>query len=270
MPNLWVSSCLTTQDWVSNRADFLFESMVAHLSGYWSSASTDQLQYGQILHSIAEEIANLDRYSNWLGDQTDADNLDPTGLHLDLAYHLDLSSEFPRPAWYDTDYRTFLIKLSQTLLEGSSVDTVVKVFDAYAKVNKISTSIQVDELWKMHGSDSTYNIVDQHVAHIQLPNLSNITQTSRDILGLFEKIRPAHTVFRLVLDPLGKADYIHTATLSDTFYLKIYHIEERPTAQPLKWSVTNGWFSSSDDLHVFSPGVFPSARYKVSWEVQQH
>jgi hypothetical protein len=247
MPSFWISESLTTQEWVSNRGDFLFESMEAHLSGYWSGG-VSYLQYGQILHGIAEEIAKLDGYGNWVLDQGGADSLDPRFAHASEAPMLKLGATYPRNNWYDTEYRKFLVTLGKLYLEGSTIESIRAIFQAYLTVSRTSTVIRVDELWRLNGVDTPENIVDQHIANIQIPVTTLISETTEDILDLFDNIKPAHVMLRLVVDPMGKGDFIHGATISDPFYHKLYIIEERPPLVLLTWADSASsptWFTQS-------------------------
>ncbi len=244
MANLWISQSLTTQEWVVNRSAFLMESIKTHISDYWSTENIDQMQYGQALQAIADEIAQLDAYNNWVIDQADAEALDPVFAHASEAPMFNLPGSMPRANWFDLDYRDFLVRLGQLYLQGSTRETVYNLFLAYATVCRSgTTSIRVDELWK-----SFSDFEDQHIADIHIPLNLPITHTSQDMLTLFDSIRPAHVMLRLVADPIGHGEFIHTATIQDPFYLKLYVPEDRTPVVLLTWASGDTpptWFTQS-------------------------
>lgn len=283
MPSYWLSKNLTTQNWLADRADFIFQSMTAHLSDYWensSAASTEQLQYGQILHAVAEELAQIEAYGNYVYDQSDMTLMDPIFANISFTKMFELSSNFPRPQWYDDYYRTFLQTLGRLYLEVSSASVIKKIFTAYFSLTSSDTpNVSVQELYKAHGPDTAYNIVDQNIVNIEVPLITSLSETALDIMDIFDTVRPAHVMVRFVADVIGESESIHTATTTEAFVFTMYIIEERPAVKLLKWSDVSdeakntswyklfpGKFSADSQVQsgVFSPGIHPMSRYGVS------
>ena len=283
MPSYWLSNNLTTQVWLADRADFIFQCMVAHLSDYWASSApstAEQLEYGQILHSIAEELAQVEAYGNYMYDQIDANSIDPVFANIAERDFFRLSSTFPRTQWYDDYYREFLKTLSRLYLQVSSAEIIREIFVAYSKLTSWDTpAVFVDELYKTHGPDTAYNIIDQHTVNLEVPVLASVTETANDVMLIFDAVKPAHIMIRFISDPLGKAEHIHTATISEAFSYTMYVIEDRPKVTLLRWSdvtnevVNSTWFQlfpgifeafSQEESGVISPAAFPKGRYMVS------
>jgi hypothetical protein len=286
--SFWLSQSLTTQNWLVDRAEFVFDSMTSRISGFYINDPSYQ-NWGFILHSIAEEFAMLDARANFVFDQGYSRTLDPVFAHISEAPLFRLSASFPRQQWYDNFYRDFLVAIGRIYLQPSTTTTMKQLFTEYFKLPTNTTpNVQVRELWRYHATETVDTIVDQHIANIQVPIFESMDQTTKDLNDIFDLIRPAHVVLRFVVDPSVTGEWIHAATIKDPFFLKMYVIETRPPLKLLRWSDFPGpwntgtiqdtatwttWFKLSPGIlvdysqyesGVLSPAVQPRARYKVS------
>lgn len=275
MASFWLSSNLTTQNWMSDRSEFIFACITARISDYYQGQMSDQLEYSQIIHGVAEEIAKADAFSNFLYEQNSASLRSPLLAHTTEAPLFNLPVSFPRPLWYDSFYLDFLTKLAMLFSQSSTTKTIESLFKAYFQepYSLLSPNVSVSELWSIHGADTADNIVDQHIANVRLPDLHTMDQTTLDMFTVFDQVRQAHTVLRIVASPVP-AEFIHGATIQDPFYLKMYILEDRNPVVTLKWSDYSSWFKvftgsfiqrSQAQSGVFAPGILPDARYRTSY-----
>lgn len=275
MSSFWLSSNLTTQNWMADRSEFVFTCITSRLSDYYQGQMSDQLDYTQILHGISEEIAKVDAVCNYIYDQNSASLNDIQFAHVTEAPLFKLTTSFPRPIWYDTTYRLFLSQVANNYLKITTKKVIKDLFQAYFRIpyEALDASIEVTELWDNHTKETETTLFDQHIANIRLPMLIKVDQTTLDAFTVFDNVRQAHTVFRIIASP-ARADYIHGATLTDPYYLKLYIYEDRNPVVILKWSDYSSWFKvftgpfmhrSQAQSGVFAPGVLPNARYSSSY-----
>ena len=283
MASFWLSPNLTTQNWMADRSEFLFSCMTARISDYYQGQMSDQLEFTQILHGVAEDIAQVDAYTNFLYEQNSGILRDPLFAHITEGPLFNLPVSFPRPSWYDTSYLDFLTKLAYYYANVTTRQVLENIFKAYFQepYSLATPNVQVTELWTTHGADTYNNIVDQHVTNIRLPDLHTMDKTTLDMFNVFDQVRQAHTVLRIVASPVDP-EYIHGATIKDPFYLKLYIIEDRNPVVILKWADmtsltfqgTGVWFKnftgsfsqrSQAQSGVFAPGILPDARYRTSY-----
>ena len=293
MNNFWLSDNLTTQNWMADRADFLFTSLTSRLSDYYSSQASDQLQYGECLYAVAQELARLDTYANFMFEQGSVLTVDPGFFHITEAPQFNLPSNLPDPRWTDTYYRNFLVQLERLSTQPSTAANLQTLATNFFYTPDLATQapVQVSELNLGSGFDNPNAIIDQHILNVRVPQGWPLDRTLSSFLTVVDQFKPAHIMVRFIATPMPQADYIHGATINDPFYFKYYVVETRPTVTLLSWAVLGfsetaypTWFnpvwftlfsgimSNETDIQaaaqaqsgVFGPGVLPTSRYRAS------
>jgi len=290
MNSFWLSDNLTTQNWMATRAEFLFGSLTSRVPGYYQGQLNSQSQFGEILYGLAQEIAKLDAYSNFMFDQSNMATVDAKWLYCSEGPLFHLPTTIPKPDWFDTFVIQFINQLDQLFTQPSTPATMQSLAQALFQVPYTTTpTVQLNELFVKNDIDNIYTIVDQHIVDIRVPSTQPLDYSLTGLLSIVDEIRPAHVLVRFVATPMATGDYIHGATLQDPYYFKLYEIEKRPAVVLLSWAqlgitstTTPTWFnpiwfdlaqgifsssliqaetSAEAQSGVFGPGIQPTSRY---------
>jgi len=222
-------------------------------------------------------IYQFDSYNNYLLEQDSAFQQDPTFAHYTQAPFFGLTKSFPNPEWYDNFYMDFLTNMGSLYLQPTTTLTLQSIFEAYFKkpYSTEPSGVQVEELYATHGPNTVDNIVDQHIINVRLPKNQVMDKTTQDVFTVFDEVRQAHTVLRVIVTP-GPSEYIHGATLTDPFVFRYYIYEDRNPVELIKWSDYTGWYKrftgifserSQAQSGIFAPGTLPNARYTSTYHL---
>ena len=175
--------------------DARFNSLIQGVANFYLT-SNDQSTWGNILRAIAIELARLEySYAYDLVNKNPI-FLTPPDIRRRWADPLYVSSNWPSPTQFDTDFKTMLVDLIAAYRLGSTVTSIQDVIHAYTGKNII-----VQELYKEIGtffdqSDRNAIRVSVNVGGTDpltdITSLNQLQQITQSLYGAIDLAKPAH------------------------------------------------------------------------------
>jgi len=131
--------------------DARFNSLIQAVADFYSTRN-DQSIWGNFLRALAIELARLDYDYSYDLVGKDPSLLTPPDIRRRWASPLYVSSNWPAPGQYDTQFKQMLVELLAAYRMGTTVEAIQDVIEAYTGID-----IQVIELYKEIGN----GVVDQ-------------------------------------------------------------------------------------------------------------
>src|SRR5271170_7135790 len=138
--------------YLRSRADLLryedarFNSLIQAVADFYSTRN-DQSIWGNFLRALAIELARLDYDYSYDLVGKDPSLLTPPDIRRRWASPLYVSSNWPAPGQYDTQFKQMLVELLAAYRMGTTVEAIQDVIEAYTGID-----IQVIELYKEIGN----------------------------------------------------------------------------------------------------------------------
>ncbi len=181
--------------------DSLMNSLLNGTANYYTPRN-DQSIWGEILRSVAIELARLDYYYAYDQVNKDPQFLTPPDIKRRWAGPLFISKIYPQASQSDIAYRAMLVELIQAYRQGSTVVGIQEVINAYTGLN-----IQVLELYKFIGQ-GFFDISDTNSIDVSInvggsnplediTNLNQLQAITATLAGAIDLAKPAHVGLNL-------------------------------------------------------------------------
>ena len=178
--------------------DARFNSLIQAVADFYSTRN-DQSIWGNFLRALAIELAKLDYDYSYDLVNKDPSLLTPPDIRRRFAAPLYISSNWPSPGQFDTQYKQMLVSLISAYQEGTTVKAIHDVILAYTGI-----SINVVELYTMIGN-GVYDESDRNAISVSvqvggtgsnpLTTVTSLLQLQNIIQSLYNAIalaKPAH------------------------------------------------------------------------------
>jgi hypothetical protein len=190
--------------YIRSRTDLLryedarFNSLIQAVADFYSTRN-DQSIWGNFLRALAIELAKLDYDYGYDLVNKDPSLLTPPDIRRRWAAPLYISSNWPAPGQFDTQYKQMLVDLIAAYKMGTTPEAIHDVILAYTGI-----SINVVELYKQIGNgifdQSDRNAISVSVAvggagSNPLTTITSLTQLQIIVQSLYNAIalaKPAH------------------------------------------------------------------------------
>ena len=126
--------------------DARFNSLIQAVADFYSTRN-DQSIWGNFLRALAIELSKLDYDYNYDLVNKDPSLLTPPDIRRRWSAPLYISSNWPSPQQFDTQYKQMLVELISAYKMGTTVQAIQNVIFAYTGIN-----INVVELYKQIGN----------------------------------------------------------------------------------------------------------------------
>jgi hypothetical protein len=159
----------------------------------------DQSTWGNFLRALAIELSKLDYDYSYDLVNKDPSFLTPPDIRRRWAAPLYISSNWPSPQQFDTQFKTMLVELIAAYKQGTTVDAIQDVIFAYTGLK-----IVVQELYKQIGngvydeSDANSILVSVQVGNAGSNPLTTVTSLAQlqaiiaSLYGAIDLAKPAH------------------------------------------------------------------------------
>jgi hypothetical protein len=262
--------------------DARFNSLIQTVADFYSTRN-DQSIWGNFLRALAIELSKLDYDYNYDLVNKDASLLTPPDIRRRWASPLYISSNWPSPQQFDTQYKQMLVELIAAYKMGTTVAAIQDVIFAYTGIN-----INVVELYKQIGN-GIFDQSDRNAISVSvqvggagsnpLNTVTSLVQLQTIIQSLYNAIalaKPAHvgleftTIFGeaedldCILSPqiVSQQQFILLPTAEQGFYQFTGYTQQNPalfwranTAFPLGNLLRD---SNGNFQIVTSIGAFPN------------
>src|SRR5271170_6513837 len=190
--------------YLRSRADLLryedarFNSLIQAVADFYSTRN-DQSIWGNFLRALAIELAKLDYDYSYDLVGKDPSLLTPPDIRRRWASPLYVSSNWPAPGQYDTQFKQMLVELLAAYRMGTTVEAIQDVIEAYTGID-----IQVIELYKLIGN-GIYDESDRNAISVSvqvggagsnpLTTITSLSQLQTIVSSLYNAIalaKPAH------------------------------------------------------------------------------
>ena len=228
--------------------DARFNSLIQTVADFYSTRN-DQSIWGNFLRALAIELSKLDYDYNYDLVNKDPSLLTPPDIRRRWAAPLYISSSWPSPHQFDTQYKQMLDELIAAYKMGTTVAAIQDVIFAYTGIN-----INVVELYKEIGngifdqSDRNAISVSVQVGGVgsnPLNTVTSLVQLQTIIQSLYNAIalaKPAHvgleftTIFGeaeeldCILSPqiVSQQQFVQLPTVEQGFYQFTGYTQENP------------------------------------------
>src|SRR5277367_6516968 len=178
--------------------DARFNSLIQAVADFYSTRN-DQSIWGNFLRALAIELAKLDYDYSYDLVNKDPSLLTPPDIRRRWAAPLYVSSNWPAPGQFDTQYKEMLVQLIDAYRMGTTVEAIQDVIEAYTGIN-----IQVIELYKLIGN-GIYDESDRNAISVSvqvggagsnpLTTVTSLSQLQLIVQSLYNAIalaKPAH------------------------------------------------------------------------------
>lgn len=178
--------------------DARFNSLIQAIADFYSTRN-DQSIWGNFLRALAIELAKLDFDYSYDLVNKDPSLLTPPDIRRRWAAPLYVSSNWPAPGQFDTQYKQMLVELITAYKMGTTVEAIQDVIKAYTGID-----IQVVELYKLIGNgifdESDRNAISVSVqvggaGSNPLTTVTSLAQLQIIVQSLYNAIalaKPAH------------------------------------------------------------------------------
>lgn len=230
--------------YIRSRGDLLryedarFNSLIQAISDFYSTRN-DQSIWGNFIRALAIELAKVDYDYSYDLVNKDPSLLTPPDIRRRWASELYISSNWPSPGQFDTQYKEMLVQLISAYQEGTTVQAIHDVILAYTGI-----SVNVVELYKLIGN-GVYDQSDRNAISVSvqvggtdsnpLTTVTSLLQLQTIIQSLYNAIalaKPAHvgleftTVFgegedlQCILSPqnVTAAQFVQLPTYEQAFF----------------------------------------------------
>src|SRR5271170_5888909 len=218
--------------------DARFNSLIQAVADFYSTRN-DQSIWGNFLRALAIELAKLDYDYSYDLVGKNPSLLTPPDIRRRWAAPLYVSSNWPAPGQYDTQYKEMLVQLIDAYRMGTTVEAIQDVIEAYTGIN-----IQVIELYKLIGN-GIYDESDRNAISVSvqvggagsnpLTTITSLSQLQTIVQSLYNAIalaKPAHvgleftTIFgegedlQCILSPqnVTAAQFVQLPTYEQAFF----------------------------------------------------
>jgi hypothetical protein len=262
--------------------DARFNSLIQAVADFYATRN-DQSIWGNFLRALAIELSKLDYDYSYDLVNKDASLLTPPDIRRRWAAPLYISSNWPSPGQFDTQYKEMLVQLISAYQEGTTIKAIHDVILAYTGI-----SVDVVELYKEIGN-GVFDQSDRNAISVSvtvggvgsnpLTTVTSLFQLQTIIQSLYNAIalaKPAHvgleftTVFgegedlQCILSPqnVTQAQFIQLPKYEQPFFQFTGYTAINPalywktsTAFPLNSLLRD---SSGNFQLVTNVGVFPN------------
>src|SRR5271168_545144 len=178
--------------------DARFNSLIQAMADFYSTRN-DQSIWGNFLRALAIELARLDYDYSYDIVNKDPSLLTPPDIRRRWSAPLYVSSNWPAPGQFDTQYKQMLVELLAAYRMGTTVEAIQDVIEAYTGID-----IQVIELYKLIGNgifdESDRNAISVSVqvggaGSNPLTTVTSLSQLQIIVQSLYNAIalaKPAH------------------------------------------------------------------------------
>lgn len=174
--------------------DARFNSLIQAIADFYSTRN-DQSIWGNFLRGLAIELSKLDYDYSYDLVNKDASLLTPPDIRRRWAAPLYISSNWPSPQQFDTQYKEMLVELIAAYKEGTTVQAIQNVIFAYTGIH-----INVVELYTEIGN-GIFDQSDRNAISVSVQvgtgfnQVTSLIQLQTIIQSLYNAIalaKPAH------------------------------------------------------------------------------
>ena len=228
--------------------DARFNSLIQAVADFYSTRN-DQSIWGNFLRALAIELSKLDYDYNYDLVNKDPSLLTPPDIRRRWAAPLYISSNWPAPNQFDTQYKQMLVELIAAYKMGTTVQAIQDVIFAYTGIQ-----INVVELYKQIGN-GIFDQSDRNAISVSvqvggagsnpLNTVTSLVQLQTIIQSLYNAIalaKPAHvgleftTIFgeaedlECILSPqiVSQQQFIQLPTVEQGFYQFTGYTQQNP------------------------------------------
>lgn len=189
---------LRSREFLLRYEDARFNSLIQAVADFYSTRN-DQSIWGNFLRALAIELGKLDYEYSYDLINKDPSLLTPPDIRRRWAAPLYISSNWPSPQQFDTQYKQMLVALLAAYKEGTTVGAIEAVILAYTGI-----SINVQELYKSIGN-GIFDQSDRNAIAVSvqvggagsnpLNTITSLVQLQTIIQSLYNAIalaKPAH------------------------------------------------------------------------------